>query len=478
MVHTKAAQGVTPAQSAGTDTHPGSGTPARGTSRGSPATPGGGGESARSGWCRWGLFSGVSAGEPWWLGRVVVPHAVGVLVGRLLGLAGWRAVQCSRCVEGGCLVPELVGSGVGFDRVVLTRKRRAAAARSANQGAGAGTARRHGWKRTPADEELLDFAGRFGAVTLRHATQHFYGGVWETARKRVQYMAEAGLLDRNDNLKWAGTLIYPTAAGMSAVRALGHPELRAIAPSDERMLHRLLVAEAALRMHARSVPVISERQMRAVERAEDGGRAAEAFALLSGVAVDGSGESGGPIVRPTVDGVGRVRWWGIPAGTKGEVHWPDFMAIVGGRMVAVEVEIAMKERWRMLSVLRGYKMAIEGGHIAQVLWQVTPDVLVQLQGRRGSNGWEDGLLQELGYLESGRVPDWSVKGRPMVVRAIEGSDEGVRYALSQRVLVPSIRSSYRQWKVWRSIWMEESPSLDFEDWLMRPTTMARLRSMT
>lgn len=113
-----------------------------------------------------------------------------------------------------------------------------------------------------------------------------------------------------------------------------------------------------------------------------------------------------------------------------------------------------------------------------MLWQVTPDVLVQLQGRRGSNGWEDGLLQELGYLESGRVPDWSVKGRPMVVRAIEGSDEGVRYALSQRVLVPSIRSSYRQWKAWRSIWMEESPSLDFEDWLMRPTTMARLRSMT
>ncbi|MDH6284612.1 hypothetical protein [Prescottella agglutinans] len=371
--------------------------------------------------------------------------------------------------------PSDVGS-VG--RVAMTRKRRAAAARSANQGVSSGTVRRHGWRRTPADEQLLDFAGRFGAVTLRHATEHFYGGVHETARKRVQYMCEAGLLERNDNLRWTGTVVYPTAAGMSAVRALGHPELRAITPSDERMLHRLLVAEAALRMQSRGVPVVSERQMRTVERAEDGGRAATDFAARSGIAVAGSGvaEETGVVVRPTDDGSGRARWFGIPVGVKGELHWPDFVAVAGGRMMAVEVEIVMKERWRMLTVLRGYKMAIEAGHIAQVLWQVTPDVLVQLQGRRDGDGWEDGLLQELGFLESGQVPDWTKRGQPMVVRLVEGADEGTQYALSQKVLIPSMRSSYRQWKKWRAVWEDESPSLDFDDWLMRPATITRLRS--
>ncbi|BDB63345.1 hypothetical protein [Rhodococcus sp. RDE2] len=368
--------------------------------------------------------------------------------------------------------------GAGY-RVPMTRKRRAAAARRGNQGMSSGTVRRHGWRRTPGDEQLLEFAGAFGAITLRHAAEHFYGGVWETARKRVQYMREAGLLERSDNLRWAGTVLYPTAAGMAAAAAPGFPELRALVPSEERMLHRLLVAEAALRMRARGVPVVSERQMRAVERANDSGQAAEAFARFVGVAVAGSSAADefGMAVSPTMDGAGRARWFGVPVGVAGELHWPDFTAIVGGRIVAVEMEITHKERWRMLQVLRGYKMSIEAGHIAQVLWEVTPDVQMQLEGRRSVGGWDDGLLADLGFLESGQAPDWSVKGRPMVVRPAQGRDDGVRYALSQKTLPPSLRCSYRVWRQWLQVWERDDSALEFEEWLMRPRTLQRLQSL-
>lgn len=360
----------------------------------------------------------------------------------------------------------------------MTRKRRAAAARLGNQGVSSGTVRRHGWRRTPADEQLLEFAGAFGAVTLRHAAEHFYGGVWETARKRVQYMREAGLLERSDNLRWAGTVVYPTASGMAAAAAPGMPELRALVPSEERMLHRLLVAEAALRMRARGVRVIAERQIRAVERANDEGRAAEALARFCGVAVAGSpaADELGVTVSPAPDGNGRPRWFGVP-GAAGELHWPDFIAVVGGRLVAIEMEITHKEKWRMLPVLRGYKQAVEAGHIWQVLWEVTPDVQVQLEGHRVADGWKDGLLHELGFLEKGRAPDWLVKGQPMVVRSAQGRDEGVRYALSQKTLPPSLRCSYRQWQQWRQVWERDQTELDFEDWLMSPRTMSRLRGM-
>lgn len=365
------------------------------------------------------------------------------------------------------------------EQVPMTRKRRAAAARRERPGVASGTARRDGWRRTPADEQLLEFAGAFGAVTLRHAAEHFYGGVWETARKRVQYMREAGLLERSDNLRWAGTIVYPTAAGMSAAASPGWPELRALVPSEERMLHRLMVAEAALRMRSRGVRVVSERQMRAVERANDGGRAAEALARFCGVAAPGSvvAAEAGVVVSPTVDGTGRARWFGVPVGMAGELHWPDFMAVVGGRLVAVEMEITHKERWRMLQVLRGYKLSIEAGHLAQVLWEVTPDVQFQLEGRRTADGWEDGLLGELGFLESGQAPDWSERGRPMVVRPAQARDDGVRYALSQKTLSPSLRCSHRQWQQWRQVWEKDETALEFEEWLMRPRTMAKLREL-
>jgi hypothetical protein len=117
------------------------------------------------------------------------------------------------------------------DRIPLTRRRGQRAVRAAHQGPAAGTQRRHGWQRTAADEQLLHTAARFGAVTLRQAAA-FYGGVFETARRRARYMAEAGLLVRSDNVRWAGTLLSATAAGIAASTPPGHPLLREITPGE------------------------------------------------------------------------------------------------------------------------------------------------------------------------------------------------------------------------------------------------------
>ncbi|MEU0876790.1 hypothetical protein [Nocardia brasiliensis] len=281
-------------------------------------------------------------------------------------------------------------------------------------------------------------------------------------------MTSAGLLERSDNLAWAGTVVFPTAAGLAATRTASEPELRVLVPGEERMLHRLLVAEAALGMLERGAPqgvsVVSERQARALERADDNGASARLFADSVGARTS----------RPSLDAAGRSRWWGVPLEAD-QLHWPDFVAVAGGRLVAVEVEITLKQRWRLRQVLRGYRSAVERGHITQVLWLVTPDVQMQLEGWRGGDGWHDGLLQELGLLPAG-VPDWTEKGRPVVVRPVQPIDDGLVYALSQRVLAASMRSSYRQWKQWRRAWEASETVLDFEGWLAAPGTIARLRS--
>jgi hypothetical protein len=215
--------------------------------------------------------------------------------------------------------------------------------------------------------------------------------------------------------------------------------------------------------------VVSERQARTLERARDDGRAAEQFAARCGIAIDGSGPAG---IRPSIDGDERARWWAIPYGTG--LHWPDLIVAAPGGLVAGEVELVAKEPWRTRMVLRAYRLAIERGHIAQVVWRATPDVRVQLEGYRDRHGrWRDGLLAEHGFAPSGVPPDWSVPDRPMVVRPVSGTDEGLAYALSQRLLTPPHRCSYWQWQQHRAAWAAAGSGLDFEAWFTRQRTRIR-----
>lgn len=368
-------------------------------------------------------------------------------------------------------MPEFAGSELPFGRVPLTAQRRARVHREGAQGPEAGTSKGDGWRRSVVDERVLVHVGKFGALSMRQVALHFYGEVYETARRRVGFMVQAGLLTRADNLRWAGPILFCTAAGMVVGRGWGGPELRAWVPSDDRMLHRLLVADEAIRLTRRGVAVVSERQCRSLERALDDGAVAREFAEFSGVNMGGA-----QAVRASLDAGGRQRWWAVPVGGGDELHWADYVAVVGGRLIAVEVELAVKNRARTIQLLYGYQRALSRGHISQVLWLVTPDVQTELEGRRGKDGqWEDGLLQRFGFLRAGVVPDWSVKGQPMVVRRVRTDDQGLEYALSQRVVPPSFRSSFAQWKTWRAEWESTEDSADFEAWLMRPDTVKQLR---
>lgn len=360
-------------------------------------------------------------------------------------------------------MPEPAGTELAFGRKKLTRRTRARLERTGAQGASAGLSRGDGWRRSALDEQLLDFVGRFGAITTRHAASWFYDGSYYRARQRITFMVEAGLLVRSENLRWAGTLVHCTAAGLAAVHTPGSPELRPVAPRDERMLHRLLVAEAAARQerHHR-LRVISEREARTLERALDDGVKARAFARQQGV--DAASDPG---IRGSLDASGRVRWWGMPVGDGQELHWPDFFAVAAGRLVPVEIEVTLKPRSRMTQVLYAYRAAINAGHISQVLWYVTADVQMELEGHRGPDGrWIDGLLQHFGFLPSRRAPDYRVKRLPMVVRPVRPVDEGCAYALSQRVLPATFRSSQQQWRQWRALWESSGERTDFEAWLM------------
>ncbi|MBU3066156.1 hypothetical protein KO481_32145 [Nocardia sp. NEAU-G5] len=361
------------------------------------------------------------------------------------------------------------------DRIPLTSTRRLRAVRAAHQGPRAGTQRRHGWRRTAADERLLYAAARFGAITLRQAAT-FYGGVTETARRRARYMAEAGLLVRSDNVRWTGTLLSATAAGIAASTPPGHPLLREITPGEGGLLHRLLLAETALRAETRGLTVVSERQARTLERVRDDGHAAERFAARCGIhtASGAGGEGDFGKVRPSVVGDGRPRWWAIPANTEGGLHWPDAVVVAPAGLLALEVELVAKQPHRTRMVLRAYQWAIERGHFAQVLWLVTPDVRVQLEGHRDRHGhWRDGLLAEHGLVASGAPPDWSARRHAMVVRPVTPTDDGLAYALSQRLLAPPHRCSYRQWRQHRTVWAAAGTSLDFEAWITRLHTRIR-----
>ncbi len=338
------------------------------------------------------------------------------------------------------------------------------AARLISSGPTSGTKKGDGWWRSDADERVLDFAARFGGLSLRQVSRGFYRRVYATARERVRFMVEAGLLDRADNLRWAGPVVWPTATGMHAIESSLRPPGM---PSDERMLHRLLVADNALRLTtSMGAPVVSEREIRSMEGETATSEAAEK--RIGELGVDG--------VSPSVDASGRDRWWSVPIAGGDRQHWPDFVLATPRRLIAVEVEIALKDASRMNAIVRAYRDAYQRGHLGQVLWLVTPDVRTALEGYRMLDGqWSDGVLQRFGMLPAGQAPDWSQKGLPMVVRGIDAHDEGLQYALDQRVLPPAVRCSQPRWRRWRKVWQQEAPEVEFTHWARVESVFRRLR---
>ncbi|MEU3220164.1 hypothetical protein [Streptomyces sp. NPDC006971] len=242
---------------------------------------------------------------------------------------------------------------------------------------GTGEARGDGWQRTEADEHLLRLATRYSTLTLHQAAAACWGGRVEAARLRVRLMAEAGLLHRSAEVRWAGTVVWTSERG-AQIAGTG---LSAPNRPGERLLHRLALADVGLRQEAKGHIMLTEREVRTAEATP--GRAAELLA-----------DHGVPGVH---EGAPRGHLLAVPAGARA-VHWPDLVLVLPGKGIgAVEVELTPKSPSALRQILRAYGQARR-----RVAYLGTEPVVRQLQGRPGPDGrWIDGVAQDVGLLPPG-----------------------------------------------------------------------------
>lgn len=249
---------------------------------------------------------------------------------------------------------------------------------------GTGEARGDGWQRTEEDEQLLRLATRYSTLTLHQAAYACWGGRIEAARRRVRLMAEAGLLHRSADVRWARTMVWTTERGAR----IADTGLSAPRPPGERLLHRLAVADAGIWLEAKGYTVLSEREVHVAEAVP--GRAAE---LL-----DALGVPRAPRVPGVPADARRGETLAVPVGAHA-VHWPDLVVVEPTPRfpIAVEVELTAKSPAAIRTILRAYRQAQR-----RVLYMATEPVVRQLQGSPGPDGrWDGGVAQELGLLPPG-----------------------------------------------------------------------------
>lgn len=404
-------------------------------------------------------------------------------------------------------------ASMGDIPVSVWRKER----RLRNAGQDSGTRLGHGWRRTTADEQLLSFATRFSVVSVRQAARFFYGGKINTARQRVQKMVEAGLLEREMTLTWAGPIVWPTLDGQRVAMGAGHPLVSSFRPPESQMLHRLLVGERAADLMSAGVEVFSEREIRLIENS-GASEWADWLAEKGVVAAPSDGSSPGVVPSVYSEEVGgqmvrRERWLACPTGgVHKTLRFPDLVAVTNtGELQAVEVELAAKETPRMKAIIDGYrdagvylrtvKTTDESGQqrakLAQarrqfrfIDWYGTPPVLRALRGHHGSvhpmtGAPSPGLIRQSygeavgdvnGVGDTSRVYrqwvtdsegrkqlvdcEWSrtgvVQGRPMSARPIPMPDDyGIAWRLHQLTLPDSYKFAFNEWGPWSNLWRKD-----------------------
>lgn len=487
--------------------------------------------------CAWARVL-VNFGFRWSHGLLVLAGVVALCqrVGHFCGYGGW-AHGWSRCAgKVVVFVAEVIPRAVVEADAVgagLSRARRERFLRLASQSAGADTGLRrsgHGWRRTERDEQLLQFVTLHGMILLRQAAKWFYSGKDETALKRVTKMEQAGLVNRDSGVAdWAGTVITPTTAGQR-VGVLELPTVfdnlvkRQLSVPDN-LLHAALVADRILVTQAKGYRVLTERQIRLLDKADPD----EVRAYLATQGVKFASEDTDPGVRPGVvfrerptgDGDVKIEQYEtylaapVPSPsqpsttrTPQSVRFPDFVYVTRlGELVAMEVEIATKASDRLQGIVAGYSRTVarmipdgmgsyrrattaegqvsarpllERHQFRQVQWWCVPESANLLRGRWDvkRNQWGVGFIPRMmpfEYQAPDRPVDWHSQqsSLPMTVHEVTADDSGVQYALDQRVLPPHYRCSYKRWKVWRQVWRQHVP-LEYREravftrWLMVP----------
>ncbi|MEO8966690.1 MAG: hypothetical protein ABI355_03800 [Solirubrobacteraceae bacterium] len=175
---------------------------------------------------------------------------------------------------------------------------------------------------TERDIMIAEWIGRQGAVRAEHVMTRFSIGRTATYR-RLHELVDFGLVRRHRLLYNDGGLLTATAEGL---RCAGLDRLAPARISLALVPHMIASAALAAELEPRLAEqtLLSDREHRAAENA-----------------------SGEPIASAIV---GRHR-----DGREG-LHRPDFALIArdGQRVIAVEVELTLKNRTRLERILRGY----------------------------------------------------------------------------------------------------------------------------
>ena len=175
---------------------------------------------------------------------------------------------------------------------------------------------------TQRDIAIAEWVGRQGAVRAEHVMARFSIGR-TAAYRRLHELVDFGLLRRHRLLYRDGGLLTATAEGL---RCAGLDRLTPARISLALVPHMIASAAFAADLEPRLVDeqLLSDREHRAAEIA-----------------------AGEPIASAII---------GAPRSGHEGLHRPDFALIRrgGGDVVAVEIELTLKNRTRLERILRGY----------------------------------------------------------------------------------------------------------------------------
>lgn len=381
--------------------------------------------------------------------------------------------------------------------------------RRASVGVFSGTNSGDGWRRLAEDEKVLEAATLLGVISLRQAHRYIYDLTFTSTRKRLARMVDVGLLVRLDNLNWAGAIYYPTRAGRKAILEEDSPLLALEPPAESTMLHRLIVAEEALKLLSAGKTIITEREARLYEMGTTPENIEDRDYFLERKGVKRS-INNSPGVVPTKQSTnyGVVDRYLLVPTRGGESHYriPDLFEVTDtGELRAIEVELTPKRPARLRGILKGYRDAClahnqeprgtsrtlkEVGpvfrQLAGVKWVGTEPVINMIRGPEGEVNsfsgkkdigivrplWESSLNTHLFYASPSSWP-MVREAWPVSVNVLDLSyDPGLEYALEQMTMPVNLRHSFNQWAKWRKIWMKEmdgdKETIPFTKWIRLP----------
>lgn len=282
---------------------------------------------------------------------------------------------------------------------------------------------------TDRDYEVLRTVGRLGCVTLEQLVRYRFGDSRRAAEQRLILLVQAGLLLVSHEEGWPGAVYWASRTAMSlpGVNDFGLAPMRpSPGPAGEALLHRMAVNDVVFQYEEKGFTVLSEREVRACEQ---GGNEQAARVMVDYLAAEL-----GTVLDGFTDLNGRRRWF-CNVDSYGKLYVPDAVVVTAQGLVAVEVELAVKDRTRFGQIIDGYKRRQA---FVRVVYFCTPPVEMALVGGVSAThrGWVDGVLQDRNVLRRGvpwdRVPAHVKDACVVQVVPLEPSDEVVAWRLDMR----------------------------------------------